>query len=135
MQLNCNNNNNNTSVIEVIIDETTPLLPINFSPISTPTVDDGSQFYKPWCPSDQYEVISLSSDDNNTNSRSSSSNSSSNDCPSLESIPIRSNSNETSILISTEDVEVLEINDMAEVRLIDELKKWGLNTEPECAFG
>ena len=89
MQPNNNNNSNNSSVIEVIIDETTPLLPINFSPISTSTsVDDGSEFYRPWSPSDQYEVISLSSDENNPNS---SSRRSSSDCPSLESISIPSN--------------------------------------------
>ena len=38
-----------------------------------------------------------------------------------------------SILSSTDDVEVLEITDMAEGQLIDELIKWGLNTKPECA--
>ncbi len=70
-----------------------------------------------------------SSDDNNPNSSSRSSS----DCPSLVSISIPSNSNE--ILTSTDDVEVLEINDLAEVQLIDELKKWGLKTEPKCAFG
>ena len=36
---------------------------------------------------------------------------------------------------STDDVEVLDITDVAEMQLIDELKKWGLDTKPECAFG
>jgi len=81
-------------------------------------------------------VISLSNDDNNPNNSSGSSSSTS-DCPSLESISITSNCNEISIhnSTSTDDVEVLEINAMAKVQLIEELKKWGLNTEPECAFG
>jgi hypothetical protein len=56
--------NNNNNVKEVIFDETTPLFPNNFSPISTSTVDDGSQFFRQWSPSNHYEVINLSSDDN-----------------------------------------------------------------------
>ena len=126
MQEPNNNNNNETSEIAVIIDETTPLLRTSyehyFSPISTSTVYDGYQFQRPWSPSNQYEVISLSSDDKNSSSSSSSSPSSSSSSSSSFEI-ISNNSNEMSRPSSTDDVEVLEITDLAEIQLMDEQKK------------
>ena len=120
-----NNNNNETNEIAVIIDETTPLLRTSFehyfSPISTSTDYDGYQFQRPWSPSNQYDVISPSSNDNNSSSSSSSSPSSCSSSNSSFEI-ISNNSNEMSMPSSTDDVEVLDITDVAEMQLIDELK-------------